>query len=195
MFPLADLTKTEARAAAERLGLHLAAKPESYEICFIPDNNYERFLKERLPALGGTVDGGPIMMEGRTVGRHRGYPFYTIGQRKGLGLAMGEPIYVTGIDPATNAVEVGREEKLFCSGLRARRTNLVKYVTLAKPLRVDARIRYRDSGGAATAEQLGDGSLLVHFDKPRRAVTPGQSIVLYEGDDLVGGGIIEHSLP
>ncbi len=191
LFPLAEYTKPEVRALAERLGLAIAQKGESFEICFIPDNNYERFLKERIKGLEQKVAGGEIMQNGKVVGQHRGYPFYTIGQRRGIGVAMGEPIYVTGIDSRNNRVEIGPDKALFHSGLLARNVNLMKYERLPSGLRVNVRIRYKDAGGMATAESLSDGRLNVRFDEPRRAITPGQSAVLYEGDDLVGGGVID----
>ncbi len=191
LFPLAELTKAETRALGERYGLPNMRKPESYEICFIPDNNYERFLKERDPALAERVTGGEIVLDGEVVGRHRGFPFYTVGQRKGLGVARPEPLYVTAIDPSANRVYVGTEEGLYHRGLMATRVNMQKYPDCRTPLRVHAKIRYKDSGGSATIEQLDDGDVRVVFDEPRRAITPGQSVVFYEGDDLVGGGVID----
>jgi tRNA-specific 2-thiouridylase len=194
LFPLAEMTKPEARAAAARFDLPVAGKGESFEICFIPDNNYERFLKERLPGLQQAVDGGDMVMDGEVVGKHRGYPFYTIGQRKGLGLARSRPVYVTGIDRVANRITVGYEENLQMGGLRASQVNMIKYTDCLVPRRITARIRYKDPGGEATAVLLGDGRLEVRFDGPRRAVTPGQSVVLYEGDDVVGGGVIDEAL-
>jgi len=194
LFPLADLTKSEARAAGERLGLPVAGKGESYEICFIPDDNYERFLKERIPALEKEVDGGEMVMGENVVGHHRGFPFYTIGQRKGLGVAMGRPVYVTQIESEKNRITLGEEEDLYHCGLIAGRVNLMKYPSLEGPLRVLARIRYKDGGGLATLHPLRDGRLRVEFDERRRAITPGQSVVFYQEDDLVGGGIIEEAL-
>jgi tRNA-uridine 2-sulfurtransferase len=195
LFPLGDLTKPEVRALGERLGLSVAGKGESFEICFIPDNNYERFLKERIPGLEQKVAGGEIVRDGRVVGQHRGFPFYTIGQRRGIGVAVGEPIYVTGIDPRTNRVEIGDEKSLYHSGLIARNVNIMKYEHCPPGFRVNVRIRYKDNGGVGSAEELPDGRLKIVFDEPRRAITPGQSAVLYEGDDLVGGGVIDEVLP
>jgi tRNA-specific 2-thiouridylase len=191
IFPLADLTKPEARALGKKFGLPKMSKPESFEICFIPDNNYERFLKERRPDLESVVAGGEMRMEGRVVGEHRGIPFYTIGQRRGVGVAMGKPVYVTGIDAKTNRVEIGTEEKLYTSGLLARSVNMIKYAECREPKRVHAKVRYKDPGKAASAQTLDDGRLKVIFDEKHRAITPGQSVVLYEGDDLVGGGVID----
>jgi tRNA-specific 2-thiouridylase len=190
-FPLAGLTKPEVRELAERFALPVARKGESYEICFIPDDDYERFLKERLPDLESRVQGGEIVLDGKVVGRHRGYPFYTIGQRKGLGVASSEPLYVTGIDRAANRVELGRSSDLMHSLLIARDVNMVKYADCVTPLQVVAKIRSRDEGAEATVRRMEDGRVEVRFRTPRRAITPGQSVVFYEGDDVVGGGVIE----
>jgi tRNA-specific 2-thiouridylase len=194
LFPLAGMTKPEARALGEKLGVPFTNKPESYEICFIPDNDYARFLREQRPGLNDAVAGGDIVLDGQVVGHHQGYPFYTIGQRRGLGVYRPEPLYVTAIDPARNRIEIGPEEKLYKKGLTARPVNMQKYETLTAPLPVTACIRYKDEGGAATACITDDGRLQVIFNEPRRAITPGQSVVLYEGDDVVGGGIIEQWL-
>ena len=191
MFPLADFTKAETRALAVRYGLANAGKKESFEICFIPDNDYKRFLKERISGLEQRLEGGEMMLNGSTVGRHSGFPFYTVGQRRGVGVAVGEPVYVTAIDPVHNRIELGREGALLHSGLVARNVNMIKYDSLSSPLPVTAKIRSLDAGAAAVAQTLEDGSLRVVFDEKRRAITSGQSVVLYEGDDLVGGGVID----
>ncbi|MBX2992486.1 MAG: tRNA 2-thiouridine(34) synthase MnmA [Bacteroidetes bacterium] len=194
LFPLADLTKPESRALGEKFGLPNMRKGESYEICFIPDNNYERFLKERVPQLEEQVSDGEIILDGEVVGRHRGFPFYTIGQRKGIGIARPEPLYVTSIDAATNRIGVGREDKLYARGLIARSVNMQKYAECTQPLNVHAKIRYKDPGGDATIKQTDDGTVEVMFDEKRRAITPGQSVVFYEQDDIVGGGIIDAAI-
>ena len=191
VFPLADLTKPEARALAVSYGLSVAGKEESYEICFIPDNDYERFLKERVPGLTEKVEGGDVVLNGEVVGKHRGYPFYTLGQRKGIGVATGEPVYVTAIDPVRNRIEIGPGEKLYHRSLIARDVNMMKYADCRVPLRVNARIRYKDRGGPAWIRRLDDGRVRVEFESDRRAITPGQSVVFYEEDDVVGGGIID----
>jgi tRNA-specific 2-thiouridylase len=167
-----------------------ADKGESFEICFVTDNNYERFLKDAVPGLEEKVQGGDLVLDGKVVGTHRGYPFFTIGQRRGLGYAAGEPVFVKSIDPSTNRVELGRDADLFASGLRASHVNMVRYADCREPRRVLARIRYLDKGGMATAVTQDAGHLEVRFDEPRRAITPGQSVVFYEDDDVVGGGII-----
>jgi tRNA-specific 2-thiouridylase len=190
MFPLSDITKPEVREFSEKVGLRTARKPESYEICFIPDDDYERFLKERMPELED-LGGGDIVKDGEVVGKHRGFPFYTIGQRRGVGVATGEPVYVTKIDHKNNVIEVGAEHKLRQQALIARDVNLIKVNTLDGGLRVRAKIRYKDEGSPATVYHTEDGTAKVVFDHPRRAITPGQSVVFYDGDDVVGGGVID----
>ncbi len=196
MFPLSELTKPESRAIAERFGLRTAAKGESYEICFVTDNNYERFLKHRLPGLEKSVDGGDIVMDGKVIGKHRGFPFYTVGQRKGIGVALPEPIYVTSIDHKENVITVGHENELLHTTLVATKLNLVKYDNLHGGRRLNVKIRYKDTDEAAFVTQVegngdGEGIAKVKFDTPKRAITPGQSVVFYEGDDVVGGAIID----
>ncbi|HTX18100.1 MAG TPA: tRNA 2-thiouridine(34) synthase MnmA [Bacteroidota bacterium] len=196
MFPLSGMTKDDARAVAGKLGLRTAAKGESFEICFVTDNNYERFLKHRVPSLASSVDGGDIVMDGKVIGKHRGYPFYTVGQRKGIGVALPEPVYVTGINYKDNVITVGEEQGLLHRSLVARKLNLIKFEELRAGMRLTVKIRYKDIDEAATVTQLdgpgtGEGSVEVQFDEPKRAITPGQSVVFYDGEDLVGGAVIE----
>jgi tRNA-uridine 2-sulfurtransferase len=191
IFPLGDLTKTEVRRLAERYGLQTASKSESYEICFIPDNDYNRFLKNNIEGLAERVEGGDIVMNGSVIGKHKGFPFYTIGQRKGLGLSMSEPVYVTRIDYKNNTIEVGRDADLMHSSLIAHEVNMLKYADWGEGRKVTAKIRYKDGGESALVHDYGDRRVRVIFDKPRRAITPGQSIVFYENDDIVGGAIIQ----
>ena len=193
IFPLGEYHKPEIRQMAADFGLdRVADKPDSYEICFIPDNNYHRFLKERVDGLEEEVSGGAFVnTEGEVVGHHEGYPFYTIGQRRGLGLALGEPVYVTDIDSGTNTITVGPREQLMQQRLTARKLNMVKYPDLREERPAIGSIRYNDAGGPCLAWQTGDDELEVAFAEPRRAITPGQSIVLYEDDDVLGGGWIQ----
>lgn len=188
IFPLAEWTKEETRSYLEQRGITIARKHESYELCFVPDNDYTRFLSEAVPDSKETR--GPILYKDRIIGEHRGYPFYTIGQRRGLGIASPEPLYVLDILPDSNAIIVGTEDELYHSSLTASAVNLIKYETLEQPTPFLAKIRYKDEGALANCWVDRDGYLHVVFDKPRRAITPGQSVVLYEGDDVVGGGII-----
>lgn len=191
LFPLGELSKDEARRIAERLGVRTAQKQESYEICFIPDNDYTRFLRENVDGLDDRVKGGDVMFEGKKIGEHDGYPFYTIGQRRGLNVAVGEPVFVTEIDAPGNTITVGRQEDLLHRGCIVREVNMQKYPFPESPLRVTAKIRYKDEGAPAELRPLPDGRVELLFDEPRRAITRGQSTVWYEGDDVVGGGVIE----
>ena len=191
LFPLAKMTKAEVRTMAKKYGLASANKPESYEICFITDNNYARFLRDSVSETDrNKLVGGDVMFHGEVVGRHRGYPFYTVGQRKGLGLSFEKPLYVKGIDSAKNIVEVDVEENLYSNRLLAGRVNMVKYQDIQKIKFFMGKIRYKDAGAACTARQIGNDNLEIIFDEPRRAITQGQSIVLYDGDDVAAGGII-----
>ena len=193
IFPLGTYTKPEIRQmAADYELIRVANKPDSYEICFVPDNDYRRFLKDRVPGLKEEVAGGSfILKDGTVVGQHEGYPFYTIGQRHGLGLAMGEPFYVTHIDATTNTITVGPREELMKQRLTAGQLNMVKYPDLHEERPVLAKVRYKDPGGPGIAWQTGDDEITVAFAEPRKAITPGQSVVIYEGDDLLGGGWIK----
>lgn len=190
LFPLAGFTKPQSRSEAERLSLDIAAKGESYEICFIPDNDYRRFLRDNVDDIDQHVGRGSIVLDGKVIGTHDGYPFYTIGQRKGLGIAHAEPLYVLDVLPQTNTVVIGTEDRLYHTALEAKDVNLQKYADLREPRELVAKIRYKDAGCAATCWTDDEGTLHVRFTEPRPAITRGQSVVLYEGDDVVGGGII-----
>jgi tRNA-specific 2-thiouridylase len=186
-FPLGDLTKEEVRERARRLGLATADKPESQEICFVPDGDYARVVEEvrpgSLPGEGDVVDAA-----GRKLGRHPGVHHFTVGQRRGLRLAAGERMYVTGIDAARNRVQVGGEPEL-CA--RSARVESVSWIAGAPPppgTRARVRVRYRHEGADACLEPVSDGSVRVHFDAPVRAVAPGQAAVFYAGDVVLGGG-------
>lgn len=191
IFPLSEYTKSEVRELAANYGLLNAAKSESFEICFIPDDDYERFLKEQNPELEKKLNGGDLIFDGKIVGKHKGYPFYTIGQRKGLGVALHEQVYVKKIDPIENKIYLGRISDIMHSGLIARDVNLIAVDNLKSGMKVIAKVRYKDEGTPAYAIELESGKLQVTFDKPKRAITPGQSVVLYNNDDVIGGGIIE----
>jgi len=193
IFPLGDLTKPEVRGLAQKFGLRNASKDESYEICFVADNSYERFLKERVPDLESKVSGGEMIRDGEIVGSHRGYPFYTIGQRKGIG-AFGRKMYVTDIDSVSNRVSIGTAEQLDHKGLIASGVNWSGRDRPLSEIRATAKIRYKDKDTSATVWPVVDGRIRVAFDDGKRAITPGQSVVLYDGDDLLGGGIIESVL-
>jgi len=194
-FPLGTLTKPVIRRMAADFGLtRVADKPDSYEICFVPDNDYRRFLRDRVPDLDEQVgEGDYVRRDGTSVGRHKGYPYYTIGQRHGLGLALGIPIYVTHIDPVTNTITVGPREELLSQALTARQLNLIKYPDLREERSVQAKIRYKDEGAPCLVWQTGDDEVRAVFAAPRRAITPGQALVLYEGEEVLGGGWIHQA--
>jgi tRNA-uridine 2-sulfurtransferase len=191
ILPLGDMTKDEVRAHAAAHGVRTAGKGESYEICFVPDDDYAGFLRRSVPDLDARVRGGDLLRDGSRIGSHDGHPFYTIGQRRGLGIAAGEPLYVTSIDAAANTVTLGRADDLLQRACVIRDITLQKADTLRGPLRVTAKIRYRDDGASATVCPLPGGTASVVFDAPRRAITPGQSLVCYDGDDVLLGGIID----
>lgn len=192
ILPLSHLRKTEIREMATEHGfIDLVAKAESYEICFVPDNDYRGFLKRRLPELESQVAGGEfVMQDGTVVGHHEGYPFYTIGQRKGLGIAMGYPIFVTDIDKETNRVILGVDTDLMKNAMTVNQLSLMKYDTLeGKKLEAVTKVRYKEPGTPSIITQLGD-EMHVTFQEMVSAIAPGQAAVFYEGDDVVGGGWI-----
>ncbi len=195
MFPLQNYTKPTVRLMAEKYGLGLEHKHESYEICFVTDNDYRRFLRETVPNIEALASSGDFVLAGETVGHHEGVPFYTIGQRKGLGLSVPShpaPLYVTGLDVVNNRVLLGDDDDLLASELIAHSVNLIKYDALPdEGIPVRAKIRYKDEGADAFVTPLAGNRFHVRFAEARRAITPGQSVALYEGDDLIGGGIIE----
>jgi tRNA-specific 2-thiouridylase len=194
ILPLGNYHKPEIRQMAIDWGYHeLANKSESYEICFIPDNDYRSFLKRQDPTLEAKVDGGLFKdTKGNVLGHHRGYPFYTIGQRKGLEIALGHPIYVVEIDKETNTVYLGEEEELQSRTMNVGFINLQKYASIPDAgLDVLAKIRYKDSGEMARITPEQNGTVIkTDFVHSVKAITPGQSAVWYEGEDVIGGGHI-----
>lgn len=194
-YPLGHLRKSEIREMAlERGFVELVNKSESYEICFVPDNDYRGFLKRRVENLESSVAGGDFVLEdGTVVGKHEGYPFYTIGQRKGLGIALGYPVYVTEIRKDQNQVVLGTVEGLSRDGMWVNKLNLQKYADLkGKPLQTVTKVRYNDEGTPALIEQIGEG-MKVLFQEIVKAIAPGQAAVFYEGEDVIGGGWIASS--
>jgi len=192
ILPLGHLTKAKIREmATERGFVDLVNKSESYEICFVPDNDYRGFLKRRIPELEEQVKGGNFIdTEGNIIGIHEGYPFYTVGQRKGLGKAFGYPAFVTEIRKETNEVVIGKLEDLNRTGMYVGQLNLQKYDSIpAEGLETVTKVRYKDSGTAAFIEGL-DGKIKVEFHEDVSGIAPGQAAVFYEGDDVVGGGWI-----
>lgn len=191
IFPVSKFHKPAIKQMARDMGyVELANKSESYEICFVPDNDYRGFLKRRLPDLEAKVDGGNFVdAAGKVIGKHKGYPFYTIGQRKGLGVAFGKPVFVTEIIPETNTVVLGEEEDLNRNGMWVGKLNLQKYESIPANTNAITKVRYKHDGESSKLTQLGD-RVKVEFMTNVSAIAPGQSAVFYEGDDMIGGGII-----
>lgn len=192
LFPLGGLTKPAARRLAAEKGLAVADKPDSQEICFIPDNDYNAFLQGRIPEA---IREGPVVaLDGKRLGTHRGLPFYTVGQRKGLGIAAGEPLYVAELRPAENTVVVGPRSAVYGRSLRVTDTNFIPFAALETEIKVTAKIRYNMSEAPALLQPAEGGSAVLTFEAPQWAITPGQAAVFYDGDTVVGGGTIEAKL-
>ena len=189
VFPLGNLTKSEVREIATQNGFSNAQKKDSQDICFVPDGDYasfiERYTQKSFP------EGDFVGLDGQVLGRHKGVIRYTIGQRKGLGIAFGTPTYVVDKSAEENKVVLGSNDDLFRRELTAHGINLIATDRIDSPIRVQAKVRYRASAAWATAEQIDNDRLLLIFDDPQRAISPGQSVVLYDGDIVIGGGIID----
>ncbi len=192
ILPLGNFNKNLTKQIAETLNLSVNYKPDSHENCFILDKNrdYRNYLREIVPEIDKKIGPGNIMMDDHVIGSHSGYPFYTIGQRKGLGIKHEEPLYVQEILPSENIVKVGTKKQLFHRGLKANAVNMIKYPEINKDSVFNVKIRYNEDEVEGCCNIDSKGHLIVEFIEPQRAITPGQSVVLYEGDDLVGGGII-----
>ena len=189
LMPVGEYTKDQIREIAEKINLQVANKPDSQEICFIPDHDYAHFIEEttnkKMPK-GNFVD-----IQGNVIGTHEGITHYTVGQRKGLNLSMGHPVFVVEIRPETNEVVIGESEDVFTNKLRCNNLNWMAIDGLhGKPLKVTAKIRYSHKGAPCTIEEVSEGIVEVVFDEKQRAVTPGQAVVFYDGDYVVGGGTI-----
>ena len=188
LLPLGELTKPQVRQIAEAQGFITARKKDSQDICFIPDGDYkafmERYTGKQYPA------GDYLDMDGKVIGKHQGAVGYTLGQRKGLGIALGQPAYVCGKDMESNTVTLGTNEDLFKKGLRAKDWNFMPFEKLDAPMHVLAKVRYRHTPQSATVYPEDDGYVRVEFDEPQRAITTGQAVVLYDGDMVIGGGTI-----
>ena len=193
LFPLGRMLKPAVRETARQHGLRLAEKPDSQEICFIPGGDYKQFLTAYLEEQGEAMPetaGELVASSGEVMGRHEGISNFTVGQRKGLNVASATPLYVINIDPASHRVTVGADAELATHTLRARRLNWISIPELTGPMRVRAKIRHRHEPAWATLEPAGADAVTATFDEPQRAVTPGQSAVSYDGDEVVGGGWI-----
>lgn len=192
IFPLGDMLKSDIKEMAKEAGFDfLAKKSESYEICFIPDNDYRKFLKNRIPELEDKLNGGDFLdKQGKVLGKHNGYPFYTIGQRKGLVIAVGTPLYVNKIDAVANTVTLGGREELMSDELTVSDFNLMKYEHINGLKDITTKIRYKDKGAFSTLNEE-NNKIFIKFVEKVSAITSGQSAVFYEGNDLIGGGIID----
>jgi tRNA-uridine 2-sulfurtransferase len=192
MLPLGGFMKSQIRQMAIDFGYpELAKKSESYEICFVPDNDYRGFLNRRIDGLEKKVAGGNFTDKaGKVLGQHKGYPFYTIGQRKGLNISFGKPAFVTAIHPATNTVVLGDESDLDQNDMLVGKINLMKYDRLDEATPALTKIRYKDKGSLCTLHPEGN-MMRVRFLEPVKSIAPGQSAVFYEGEDVIGGGVIQ----
>jgi tRNA-specific 2-thiouridylase len=192
LLPLGTYHKTEIRQMALDYGYpELAKKSESYEICFVPDNDYRGFLKRRVDGLEEKVTGGFFVDKtGKVLGKHKGYPFYTIGQRKGLDITFGKPVYVTNIIPETNTVMLGEEDDLNRQEMLVSKINWIKYDGITDGMESVTKIRYKDKGALSNLYNH-DNGVQVKFYHFAKGIAPGQSAVFYEGDDVIGGGIIQ----
>jgi len=193
MFPLGHMTKPDVREAARKHGLMLAEKPDSQEICFVPGGDYKQFITAYLEEQGEATPemaGELVAASGEVIGQHAGIHNFTVGQRKGLGVASAAPLYVINIDPASHRVTVGADAELATRCLRARQLNWISIAELREPMRVKVKIRHRHEPAWAVLEPGGADEAVATFDEPQRAVTPGQAAVFYDGDEVVGGGWI-----
>ncbi len=189
LMPCGEYTKDKIREIAKEIGLAVHNKKDSEEICFIPDNNHGRFIKEERP--NEVKPGNFVDSKGNILGRHKGIVYYTIGQRKGLGLALGKPVFVIGINPKKNEVVIGSEENIFKTDLVAKDVNFIPFDELKEDMEVQAKVRYAAKPADAIISPLKDGKVKVSFKDKQRAITKGQSVVFYDGNVVVGGGIIE----
>lgn len=189
LMPVGDYTKEEIRRIAEEIQLMVANKPDSQEICFVPDDDYAKFIEEE---TGKEIpEGNFVDLDGNVLGKHKGIIHYTIGQRKGLGLALGKPVFVVDIKKETNEVVIGDNTDVFAKGLVADRVNFMSIASLEGEMRVRAKVRYNHRGADCTIRMIGDDLIECIFDEPQRAITPGQAVVFYEDDYVVGGAIIK----
>lgn len=193
IMPLGKYRKSEIRQMAMDFGYpELAKKSESYEICFVPDNDYRGFLKRRVDGLEEQVEGGWFVDKtGKKLGNHRGYPFYTVGQRKGLDIALGKPAYVTAIDPDTNTVTLGDEDDLARNEMLVTKMNWIKYPGITDGMEAFAKIRYKDKGALCNLYVTPNGGIKARFYEHVKSIAPGQSAVFYDGDEVIGGGVIQ----
>lgn len=189
LMPVGEYAKEEVRAIAEKINLRIANKPDSQDICFVPDGDYASYIEEEAGVK--VPEGDFVLTDGTVIGRHKGITHYTVGQRKGLGLALGYPAFVLEIRPTTNEVVIGTREESMTTQLRARNLNFMAIEDLTEPLHVFTKIRYNHKGAWCTIEKTGEDEVVCTFDEPQRAVTPGQAVVFYDGEYVLGGGTIQ----
>lgn len=188
LMPVGEYSKDEVRTIAEKIGLRVANKPDSQDICFVPDGDYASYIEENAGVK--IPEGDFVTADGRLLGRHKGITHYTVGQRKGLGLALGYPAFVLEIRPGTNEVVIGTGEDSMTYTLRANKLNFMSVEDLPEPKRVFAKIRYNHKGAWCTVEKTREDEILCTFEEQQRAVTPGQAVVLYDGEYVLGGGTV-----
>lgn len=189
LMPVGEYTKEEVRSIAEKINLRIASKPDSQDICFVPDGDYASYIEEEAGVK--VPEGNFVLTDGTVLGRHKGITHYTVGQRKGLGLALGYPAFVLEIRPETNEVVIGTKEESMTTQLVARNLNFMSIEDLTEPLHVFTKIRYNHRGAWCTIEKTGEDEILCTFDEPQRAITPGQAVVFYDGEYVLGGGTIQ----
>lgn len=192
LFPLEKYKKDEIREIAKKMGMVIHDKPDSEEICFIPDNDHGGFIKKNYPEK--IIPGNFIDEEGNILGKHKGIVYYTIGQRKGLGIALGRKVFVKNINPITNEVTLSDNSKLYKSKLIANNLNLISVDKLEKKIKVSTKIRHTMYEASAEISQIDDDEILVEFDEAQRAIAIGQGVIFYDGDTVLGGGIIKEAL-
>lgn len=188
LMPVGQYSKDEIRKIAEKIGLLVANKPDSQDICFVPDGDYASYIEENAGVK--IPEGNFVTLDGKVLGKHKGIIHYTVGQRKGLGLSLGYPAFVLEIRPETNEVVIGTNEDSMTTTLKANRVNFMSVEDLPEPKRVFAKIRYNHKGAWCTVEKTGEDEITCTFEEPQRAVTPGQAVVLYDGEYVLGGGTI-----
>lgn len=188
LMPIGDYTKEEVRKIAEDIGLMVAGKPDSMEICFVPDNDYALFIEKETGVT--SVPGDFVDVDGNVIGKHRGVIHYTVGQRKGLGIALGKPAFVVAIRPEQNQVVIGEDRNVYTERLYANNLNFMAVDDISEPVHVKAKIRYSHEGAYCTVRKIDSDTIECIFDQPVRAVTPGQAVVLYDGEYVLGGGTI-----
>ena len=188
LMPVGEYSKEEVRAIAEKIGLQVAAKPDSQDICFVPDGDYASYIEENAGVQ--IPEGNFVTTDGTILGKHKGITHYTVGQRKGLGLALGYPAFVLEIRPETNEVVIGTHAESMADSLKAVNLNFMSIEDLTEPMRVFVKIRYNHKGVWAVIEKTGEDEVTCTFEEPQRAVTPGQAVVFYDGEYVLGGGTI-----